>query len=241
MPLAGMRGRLTRRNKRLAGCMVNAVNVPYMATATAKRGKGKGTKATPPPAKKKPKKSKPGQAKDPVSQATFLQTVKVENPGITSDQLAEKFNMPVEEVARMRGFLVEYMKDFNEENAALRMGYPDLSARATGKLLLYHSFTQLRLQELLDRAEVDALVTPSRIVAGLVKEANAPDVAFSSNAGTRISAWKELAKILGMLNPKPKEDDRKIRRIMYVPVAADWEAGARHSQKLLKASTVIDI
>jgi hypothetical protein len=209
-----------------------------MATATAKAGKGKGTKQPPAPAKKK-KRAKPGT--NPVAQATFLQTVKAENPEITSDQLAEKFNMPLEEVARMRGFLVEYMKDFNEERAALRMGYPDVSAASTGKLLLYHSFTQLRLQELLDRAEVDALVTPARIVAGLVKEANAPDVAFSSNASTRISAWKELAKIKGMLNPKPKDTAPKVRRIMYVPVAPDWEAGARASQKLLKASTVIDV
>jgi hypothetical protein len=212
-----------------------------MATATARAGKGKGTKQPPAPAKKKKKRAKSGQAKDPVSQATFLQTVKAENPGITSDELAIKFNMPLEEVARMRGFLVEYMKDFNEERAALRMGYPDVSAASTGKLLLYHSFTQLRLQELLDRAEVDALVTPSRIVAGLVKEANAPDVPFSSNAGTRISAWKELAKIKGMMNPKPKDDTPKIKRIMYVPVAHDWEAGARASQKALKASTVIDV
>lgn len=207
-----------------------------MATATAKRAKGKGTKKPP-----EPKKKRAPRKNSPVGQATFLQTVKAENPNITSDELAERFKMTLEEVSRMRGFLVEYMKDFNEENAALRMGYPDMSAKATGKLLLYHSFTQLRLQELLDRAEVDALVTPSRIVAGLIKEANAPDVAFSSNASTRISAWKELAKIKGMLNPKPKDTAPKVRRIMYVPVSPDWETGARASQKSLKASVVVDV
>lgn len=212
-----------------------------MATATAKRGGGKGTKEPPkPPAKKKPR-AKNGQGKKPEAQATFLATVKAENPGITSDELAIKFNMPLEEVARMRGFLVEYMKDFNAENAALRMGYPDVSAASTGKLLLYHSFTQLRLQELLDLAEVDSLITPSRIVAGLVKEAHAPDVPFSSNSSTRISALKELAKIKGMMNPKPKEETVHVKRIMYVPVATNWEEGARASQKALKASTLIDV
>jgi hypothetical protein len=133
------------------------------------------------------------------------------------------------------------MKDFNAENAALRMGYPDVSAASTGKLLLFHSFTQLRLQELLDRAEINSLISPSRIVAGLVREANAPDVPFSSNSSSRINALKELAKIMGLNNPKPKDEAPQVKRIMYIPVSNNWEEGARESQRRLKESTVIDV
>lgn len=226
-------------------------------TATARAGKAKGpakakkTPKPPPPIKTPKRPKKPGRkptvdAKTPDTQAAFLATVKADNPGITSEELAIKFAIPFEEVCRLRHFVHEYIKDFNEENAALRMGYPDGSAKSTGKLLLFHSFTQLRVSEILAKMEVDAMLSGSVIIAGLLREANAPDVAFSSNASTRIAAWKALAKIKGLERPKLEDPNNRILTggIMIVPIAVSadqWGEYAAASQANLKQSTAIDI
>lgn len=226
-------------------------------TATARAGKAKGpakgakTPKPPPKTKQPPAPKKPGRkrrvtTKAPEAQQAFLATVKADNPGITADELAAKFGIPFEEVCRMRHFVHEYIKDFNEENAALRMGYPDISARSTGKLLLYHSFSQLRISEILSKMEVDAMLSGSMVVAGLLREANAPDVAFSSNASTRIAAWKALAKIKGLDRPTVEDPNNRILTggIMVVPIALSpdqWGEYAAASQRNLKESTAIDV
>lgn len=179
--------------------------------------------------------------KDSKKQATILELARIEDPQITSDQLAIRLKMSDTDISKMRGFLIEYMRDFSEFNAAMRMGYPEASAASTGKLHLYNSYTQLRLQELLDRAEHDAMINSSRIIAGLMREANALDVPFSSNSSTRISAWKELAKIKGLTAPKAPEQGPLVRRVMLVPLSENWESEARKSQTALRQSTAIDV
>lgn len=212
-----------------------------MATATATAGQRQGTKKAKVPDKIKKTRAKRANPKDPVRQATYLQELQAENPNITADQLAERWNMPLEEVIKYRAFIHEYLKDYNAEYAALRLGYPDGSAASTGKLFLYHSFTQLRLAEIMEKAEADAICTAAQLHANLWKEANAKDVPFSSNSSTRIQATKILMQAKGLLNPKPIEVDVNIKRVMYIPAPCDWEAGARASQKALKESTVIDV
>ena len=217
-----------------------------MATVTAKRGRGIDAKATPLPPKKKAKRAKKGQGKKPEAQATFFSEVKAESPNITSDQLAERFKMPLDETARMRGFLHEYVKDYDEKNAALRMGYPEASASSTGKLLLGHSYSQLKLSELQAVADVDAVCTAAQLHAALWKEANRPDTVrdgcVMTNSSTRISAMKTLLQAKGLLNPKPKEEETQIRRVMFVGTLIDnWENQALESQRALKASTAIDV
>ncbi len=226
-------------------------------TATARAGKAKGpakAKQTPkpPPKKKKPIPAKKrgrapnGQGKAPAVQASFLATVKADNPAITADTFAAQFNIPFEEVCRLRHFVHEYIKDFNEENAALRMGYPEPSARTTGKVFLGNAFTQLRVGEILDKLEADNVVSGARIVAALWREANAPDVAFSSNSSTRIAALKALARIKGLERPQIEDPNNRILTggIMVVPIALSpdqWGEYAAASQRNLKESTAIDI
>lgn len=226
-------------------------------TATARAGKGKGTvkakrgtKPTPPldiqtPAKKKTRPPK-GQGKAVDSQVAFLAKVKAENPLITSEEFALKFRVPVDEVVRMRHFLSEYLRDFDLKASALRMGYPTETATETGRLLLYHSYTQIRLLELLDRMEVAQLVNASQIISRLWKEANLADGLFN-NAPNRIAALKTLARIIGLDLPKPKDDGKPkgpSGGVMIVPMAVSpdqWGEYAAASQRALKESTAIDV
>lgn len=233
--------------------MAFVVTVPYMATATAKRGAGKGTKAKtatpkPAPAKKKTR-AKKGQGKKPAVQIAFLETVKTENPDISSEEFAIKFNLPPDEVARHKAFVLQYVKDYNVKQAALRMGYPEATAWQTGNMMLHYAFAQLFLAEFQRVATSEAIVTDAQLESRLWEEANRGDIVVSgcamSNSSTRIAATKLIMQKRGLLAPKPKEPEGggNVLRVMHVPLVAiaEWGANAQASQKALKASTVIDV
>ena len=81
-----------------------------------------------PPVKPRAPRSKNGQGKAPPVQAALLAKVTEATPGITADQFAANFNVPFDEICRMRHFVHEYIKDFSPTLAALRMGYPEVGA-----------------------------------------------------------------------------------------------------------------
>lgn len=213
---------------------------PATNAGTAKR-KGIATPAASQVPAKKPKTKR----KSPRAEASFLATVKAENPNITSEEFAFQFRVPIDEVVRMRHFLGEYLKDFDEKLAAVRMGYPYDSALGTGRLLLHHSYSQLKLLEMLEAMEIPKLISAQLIISRLWKEANNGDGLFN-NAPNRIAALGKLAKIIGLENPKPIEEKniRPSGGIMFVPIALssdDWGDYAHASQKALKDSTAIDV
>jgi hypothetical protein len=221
-------------------------------TAKAKRNRPRARKEPPQPEppkpvpKKKRKARAKGTGKGPGSQSVFLQVVKAENPDITADEFALKFNMPVAEVARHKAFINQFVKDYNIKRAALRMGYPETTAYDTGQILLGNAFAQLYLTEIQKAATVESVASSGQIAAKVWEEANRPDtIAFGAvltSSSTRIAALGLLAKIAGLLTPKPKEEVVTIRRIMYVGAQiTDWETQARQSQKALKMSTCIDV
>ena len=228
-----------------------------MATRKDKAGAAGRTKQAPKPPKKAPPKgkatpAKPGRPRAPAGQgkaaqaaAQFLAEVKAETPNVTSESFAVAFNLPLDEVGRMKAFVVQFLKDFDHCAAALRMGYPEGSAADTGWRMLHNPYVQLRVDELVRKSETTSIVTAGQIVAGLLKEANKPDTVKNgcvmSNSPSRISAWKELAKIMGLLIPKEPEAAKVVRYVMHVPAPFDWERGARESQKQLKESVMIDV
>lgn len=224
-----------------------------MATATAKRGRGKGTKEPTPAPKKKRPKAKNGQGKQPAAQQSLLLTVKAENPNISAEEFAIKFNLPVDEVARHRAFCLQFLLDYNVKNAALRMGYPEATAWETGRLMLGYAYSQLFIAECQKAATLESVVSHGQIMSKAWEEANRADTikdgCVMTNSGTRLSALTLVARMAGLLNPKPKEEAPPIRRIMYVAAPAlqtaqspeQWGNVAKSSQKALKASTVIDV
>lgn len=200
------------------------------------------------PATAKPKRPKRPPAKDrkpPKEKKDPLAIVRELHPTITAEEFSVKFFLSVEEKFRLQGFALEYLKDFNITQAACRMGYAYELAYQFGTQMLHHSYTQLRLSEMIAEMTADKVVSVQQVIARLWQEANAPDVAFSSNASTRISALTSLAKILRLGEPKPPAPPSGFvpAGVMIVPMAAspdEWGQLARQSQKALKESTYVD-
>lgn len=195
------------------------------------------------PKKKAAKKTKRPTVKDkrPARQEAFLELAKAENPGITSDELAVKYNIAQEDVMKFRLFIHEYLKDFNETKACLRMGYDLNSAKAAAKMLFLHSFTQLRLTEVMSELEAESIVSGAEIMLGLKKEACLGE--DDSNSSGRIAAWKELARIKRM-GVAASNKPQLVQGVMLVPMIVSetpvksWEDKAKASQAALKEGSI---
>jgi hypothetical protein len=219
-----------------------------MATATAKRGAAKGSKE-PKPAPKKRQRKKTAKNKAPEAQKDLLLTVKAENPNITSDEFAVRFNLPVDEVARHRAFCLQYLIDYNVKAAALRLGYPEESAWETGYRMLHYGFSQLFISECQRAATAETVVSVGQLMAKAWEECNKPDTVKDGcamvNSTSRLGWANLLAKMMGAATPKPKQETPTLRRVMHVgptgTTLAEWGDSARDSQRKLKASTVVDV
>lgn len=195
--------------------------------------------------KRPPRKRAANIGKSKERQSEVLAIVRHENPTITAEEYSVRFKLTPEDKFRLHGFALEYLKDYNVHKAAMRLGYPDMTAHSTGNLLLNNCYTQLLLAETMKSATVDSVVSVQQVVGRLWEEANAPDVPFSSNAVSRISALSHLAKILRLGESKPIEKSNDIipSGIMLVPMTAnpeEWGAIVQRQQRELKASTYID-
>lgn len=223
-----------------------------MATATAKRGASKvKVKAKPKPALKAPPKKKrtrspKGQGKSAPAQQALILAVKADNPQITSDEFAVKFNLPVDEVARHKMFVLQYTLDYNIKAAALRMGYPDETAWETGYRMLNYAYAQLFLSECQRNATVESVVNVGQLMSKAWEEANRADTVKDgcamTNSTTRLGWAKLLAQMMGVLTPVKKDATPTLRRVMHVgPQADDWGQGAKASQAALIRSTAVDV
>ncbi len=225
-----------------------------------KGGKGKGKPATkaakgkkaapvvlpstePPPKAKKPRTPK---GKGVVAQNSLLIRLETEVPGITSDQMALMLNIPPAEVFRWRHFVHEYIKDYDAVSACIRMGFAGDSAMATAKIYFNTAFVQLRIKEIQAEIRAEDVCTKGQVMSKYWEEANRPDVPFSSNSSTRISALNAIVKLAGMAEPpKPKKTTMKqTPGFVVVPWTSDpneWEETARQSQRALKESVCLDV
>lgn len=208
------------------------------STATAKRVRGKGTKTAAPArktARKKAPQAKKGQGKAPKTQQAFLAQAIQEDPTITAASFAEKFNLEPATIFQYQQFGREYVKDYNVKNAALRLGYSNETAQNQGNIMFHAAYTQLWLQEHISRSDIESICSVNQVVARIWQEANAPDVAFSSNSSTRIAALKLLTQILGLLSKQ--QGPTNVINAVVVPLAsnpAEWSAHALSSQTALK-------
>lgn len=218
-------------------------------TAKAKAGTGKGTATSPkPPPKRQNKRTALITTASPQGQADLLATALQAHPGMSALEYARLHRIAPDDVLRMRGFVFEYLKDYNLKNAALRMGYPEFAASDAGRLFLHHSFVQLRLFEVMEAMEAEKIVSSSQVISALWEEARRPDTirdgCVLSSSSTRISALSQLVKIKGLTAPKGNTPTATPNGgIMMVPFYVapdDWESHARQTQQALKKDVCLD-
>lgn len=100
--------------------------------------------------------------------------------------------------AKQRAFTVEYMKDKNATQAAIRAGYSEKTARSIGNELLAKPDIAQKIGELEEAARVKAGITVDTIVERLNSIAQNPDAKDSD----RIRADELLGKYLGMFTER---------------------------------------
>jgi hypothetical protein len=106
-------------------------------------------------------------------------------------------------------FVKEYLVDYDQVAAAVRVGYGKSFAREFAARFMQEPYVLRRIAELEgvgnpDDPEDEATVK-RRIMAGLIREANYRGPGSSQAA--RVAALSKLAQLHGMEAPKKKEDD----------------------------------
>lgn len=156
-----------------------------------------------------------------------MSSVKVEErlvAPVVDKELSNQDKMLLEAFAR------QYIIDFNQRRAAIRMGYPETIASKQGGVMFWKPYTQAYLVSLIRNIEESCIVSRNEVLAGLLREANRFDEDASS--GSRIAAWREIGRIMGMYINRI-EISANSSGVMEVPIvrsSEEWEAVASGSQ-----------
>jgi phage terminase small subunit len=100
--------------------------------------------------------------------------------------------------AKQKAFTVEYMKDKNATQAAIRAGYSEKTARSIGNELLAKPDIQKAIEDLEKAAQTRAGITVEKIVERINKIAEDPNTLPRD----RLKADELLGKYLGMFTEK---------------------------------------
>lgn len=112
------------------------------------------------------------------------------------DATATQSNKPQELAHRHKRFVWEYCKDHIPGQAAIRAGYKERSANHIASALLRKPAVQAAIRERERQIAEAALLDETIVLEGLLHEAR-----FTGDGSThtaRVSAWREVAKILGL-------------------------------------------
>jgi hypothetical protein len=140
----------------------------------------------------------------------------------------------LQQAARQReAFVTEFVKDFHQTKAALRMGISAESAAARASQLMREPEVQKLIRKHLDEMKAEAFYTRERILAHLWEQANyyGPD----SSHAARVKAATELARLRGLDLPQKVEVSGS--GVMLVPALGtpeDWGKAASAAQEKLK-------
>ncbi len=96
---------------------------------------------------------------------------------------------------KQQRFVDEYQIDLNATQAAVRAGYSEHTAAEQGYQLLQKPSVQASIAAAQDAVSKRVEVTVDDVVAGLLAEAEGK---ADSTAGSRVAAWAQLGKHLGM-------------------------------------------
>lgn len=134
---------------------------------------------------------------------------------------------------KLEEFARQYIIDFNQTRAAVRLGYDMKYAAQYGNEMFWRPYTQAFLTHLIRTMEETTIVGRNEVLAGLLREANRYDQDATSNS--RIAAWAAIGKILGMFINRI-EISANSSGVMEVPMVTDsnqWESVAAGSQNEL--------
>ena len=93
-------------------------------------------------------------------------------------------------------FVDEYLVDFNGAQAALRAGYSQKAAKEAAYQLLTNSHIAKAVESRAQEASEKLKITRERVLQGFLEAAAMAKE--EGNAMAIVSAWREVAKLLGM-------------------------------------------
>lgn len=137
---------------------------------------------------------------------------------------------------RREQFVREYIKDFNGSEAMRRMGSLSKTPWVQASEWLKEAYTQWFLAKMVSELDEQAIITRNEVLFGLKKEANSHGI--DGSAAARISAWRAIAKILGIEITKVEGNVNLGGGVMLMPMSGtpeQWEKAASEAQKKLKA------
>lgn len=140
-------------------------------------------------------------------------------------------------------FVKEYLTDYDEVAAAIRIGYPRGVAREFAKRFMNEPYVLREIQRMegSDIASDDPDAEKKRIIAGLKREANYRGPGSSQSA--RVAALSKLATLFEMdpKDKKPEENDNILDGAFVTPgvmTPEQWAEAAKKQQEELVADTV---
>lgn len=125
---------------------------------------------------------------------------------------------------------------YPKRQAAMMAGFSERSATKQGSQLFFEPYVQDQIRKLREKIDEEKLVSRKEVIAGLLAEArnDGPD----SKQSARVTAWSQVAKIMGYEKPVKVEAEVVHRGgVMLVPMPAnhqDWEQAAAAAQGKLK-------
>lgn len=142
-------------------------------------------------------------------------------------------------------FVAEYMQDFDQTAAAIRLGFGASFASAYATQFMEEPYVRKaiaeRQKELAEDPKAEAEETKRRIRASLLREAHYRGPGSSHAA--RVSALGQLKAVYGMDQPVKTINEHLHRGgVMQVPAIAsieDWEAAATESQEKLRVDSEV--
>lgn len=156
------------------------------------------------------------------------------------DEPEEAPELTFREKALRDKFVAEYLTDYNQVAAAIRIGYPKSYAKEYAARFMEESYVLKKIREQESTSdEVTADVMKKRIMAGLVREANYNGPGSSQAA--RVAALSKLAQMHGMDAPSRTEitgaDGAPLGEGAFVVPGVismeDWEKAAEAQQAAL--------
>ena len=140
-------------------------------------------------------------------------------------------------------FVKEYLGDYDDVAAAVRIGYPRSVAKEFAKRFMNEPYVLRQIQKLEGGsiANDDPDAERKRIIAGLKREANYRGPGSSQSA--RVAALSKLATLYEMdpKDKKPEENENPLEGAFVVPGVMSpeqWAEAAKTQQEALVDSTV---